>query len=207
MYRKFKAWLYPTSIFDHFKYAEEYLKAGIPVYVPEEAHGTLSREYDEQKVVHDGGHYEVGRFTIYPFPAFHDVDCLGYAIVHPDTGMIIFATDTAYIKKNFKQHKPSHILIECNHSWDAIDRNVQDGTMDMALANRIKSTHMSLETCRTFVSANKTSMLDNVILLHLSDSNSNSEQFRNEMQEVVGKDTRVWVADKGLEVRLDLFPW
>ena len=47
----------------------------------------------------------------------------------------------------------------------------------------------------------------NVCLLHLSDGNSNAEQFQGEVQEVVGSQVDVAVADKGLEVVLDICPF
>ena len=66
----------PTNIFDHFEYAKEYLKSGIPVYAPQKkTHGTLSKEYDAQKIVRCGYEYSIGNFKIYPFHAEHDVVC------------------------------------------------------------------------------------------------------------------------------------
>jgi len=66
---------------------------------------------------------------------------------------------------------------------------------------------MELETCKEFIRQNKTVMLYNIILLHLSDGNSNQKQFIQEIQEVAGPFVRVYAADKGLTVNLDVIPF
>lgn len=187
------------------------MKAGIPVYAPEETHKSLSRKYLNQVVVkpykHGDKPYEIGSFKIYPFPAEHDVECFGYVISHPEMGNVIFATDTSFVRQNFKGIKPNHILIEANYSEAIINDLLSKGLIDPVRVNRTFRTHMSIETCKEFVRANKTLSLDNVILLHLSDGNSNAEEFQQAIQEIVGDAVKVVVADKGVELKLDLFPW
>lgn len=192
---------------DHFGYAAEYLKSGIPVYASEETHKTLSKQYPSQVVVRPGYWYQTGGFNITPFRAEHDVECFGYIIKHDEMGTLLFATDTSFIKYNFKNLNLNHILIETNYSEAIINEWLSKGLVDQARVNRTFKTHMSIETCKEFVRVNKTPNLDNVILLHLSDGNSNASGFRQTIQEVVGDNVRVTVADRGVEVKLDLFPW
>lgn len=192
---------------DHFGHAEEYLKAGIPVYAPEETHKSLSEEYLHQIIVRSGYWYQMGGFNITPFRCEHDVECFGYIIKHDEMGSLLFATDTSFIKYNFKNLNLNHILIEANYSEVIINDLLSKGLIDQVRVNRTYKTHMSIETCKEFVRVNKTPNLDNVILLHLSDGNSNASGFRQTIQEVVGDNVRVTVADRGVEVKLDLFPW
>lgn len=192
---------------DHFSYAEEYLKCGIPVYASEETHKSLSREYLNQIVVRPGYWYRIGNFEITPFEVEHDVECYGFIVRHSDIGTLLFATDTGFVKSNFKKLKLNHILIESNYSEEIINDLLSKGLIDQARVNRTFKTHMSIETCKEFVRANKTVNLDSVVLLHLSDGNSNAIEFQREIQEVVGKDVRVTIADKNVTVKLDLFPW
>ena len=42
--------------------------------------------------------------------------------------------------------------------------------------------------------------IKNIVLLHLSDSNSNAEEFKGEVQKLTGKP--VYIADKGLKINL-----
>ena len=68
---------------DHSGHADEYEKAGIPVWKP----------YDgEVPDTHFGG------FVVSPFDLIHDVPCCGFYIQHSDMGSMIYASDTEYIK-------------------------------------------------------------------------------------------------------------
>ena len=178
---------------DHFGYAKEYVSAGINVY-------TVNN-------VRKGYWYKIGGFTITPFECVHDVECLGFIIQHEEMGTLLFATDTEYIKYNFKNQNLNHIMVECNYSQKIIDNRVSQGDTNKSLRDRVLLSHMELETCKSFIQANKTSSLYNVCLLHLSDGNSDERLFQEEIQAVVGRDVKVTVADKGLEVNLDLFPF
>jgi phosphoribosyl 1,2-cyclic phosphodiesterase len=192
---------------DHFGYAEEYLKCGIPVYASEETHNSISRKNENQIAVKCGYWYQAGGFNITPFRVEHDCECFGYIIRHDDFGTMLFATDTAFIRENFKKLKLNHILIECNYSIDIVNRYYADGSIERSRLDRILKTHMELGTTKEFIRTNRTASLDSIVLLHLSDGNSDAKQFQSEVQEIIGDDVKVVVADKGVELKLDLFPW
>ena len=192
---------------DHMGYAEEYLKCGIPVYASEQTHKSLSKQYDNQIVVRCGYWYQIGGFNITPFECHHDVECYGFIVRHEEIGTLLFATDTNFIKQNFKKIAVNHILIECNYSQEIIDSRVESGETIQGLRDRVLKSHMELETTKGFIKANKTPNLDSVLLLHLSEGNSNPEQFQKEVQAVVGEGVRVVVADKGVTVNLDICPF
>lgn len=194
---------------DHFKYVRDYLQAGIPIKASQGTWSTLPYEVEiSEKVMRSGYWYQLGNFTITPFAVVHDaVEPFGFLIRHPDIGTLLFATDTEYIKQNFKQLKLNHILIECNYSQKIIDSRMHQGETVKGLRDRIIQSHMELETCKEFIEVNKTSSLDNVILLHLSDGNSNEQLFREEVQSIVSSRTLVSVADKGFELNLDIIPF
>lgn len=192
---------------DHFGHAKDYLKSGIKVYAPEETHKTLSKEYDSQVVIMAGYWYQIGGFNVTPFRCEHDVECFGYIIKHDEMGTLLFATDTSFIKYNFKKLQLNHIMIEANYSAKVVNQYLMEDAIDLVRVNRTMQTHMEFETTKEFIRANKTPSLDSITLLHLSDGNSNAKQFQEEIQELAGKFARVAVADKGVEVELDLFPW
>jgi len=191
---------------DHFGHAEDYLKSGIKVYANKETHKTLSKEYDSQIIIRAGYWYQIGGFNVTVFECEHDVECFGYIIKHDEMGSLLFATDTSYIKYNFKKLNLNHIMMEANYSSKIVNDYLMQGTIGQARVNRTMQTHMEFETTKDFIRANKTASLDSITLLHLSDGNSNAEQFQREIQELAGKYVRVAVADKGLEILLDLFP-
>ena len=65
---------------------------------------------------------------------------------------------------------------------------------------------MELETTLEFLKVNKSMDLRNVVLLHLSNDNSDAELFAARAKEVVGM-ADVYVADEGLEVKLSKEPF
>jgi phosphoribosyl 1,2-cyclic phosphodiesterase len=192
---------------DHFGYAEEYLKCGIPVYASEETHSSIGKKYENQITVKCGYWYQIGGFNITPFECTHDVECYGFIIRHDEIGTLLFATDTSFIKTNFKKLAVNHILIEANYSEEIVNEYLRLGTIDQARVDRTLRTHMEIGTTKEFIRSNQTASLDSIVLLHLSDGNSNENQFLEEVQEVVGDGVKVFVADKGLTINLDICPF
>lgn len=167
---------------DHAKYSAEYEKAGIPVFKPYES--------DIERQVRT-----YGEFVIKSFPLVHDVPCCGFLIQHPETGRVLYASDTEYIKYRFRDL--SHIMIECNYDDDSIDK-------DLPNYAHVLQGHMSLNTCKGFIAANKSASLRNVILCHLSMRNADADKFEKEIKEVVDDSVIVGIAEKGMVFDLNL---
>lgn len=165
---------------DHAKYAGEYEKAGIPLFRPYESNM-------ERQVRTYGG------FVIKSFNLVHDVSCCGFLIQHPEAGNVLYASDTEYIKYRFQNL--NHILVECNYSKDLV-------LEDAANRSHVMTGHIELQTALDFLRANNNPNLRNVILLHMSDRNSDPDEFVAETEKVV--QCPVWAAEKGLEVDLQL---
>jgi phosphoribosyl 1,2-cyclic phosphodiesterase len=192
-------------LIDHAKYAKEYIKAGFPVGISQ---GTADALHLDGMILKSGYWYKFGGFTVTTFRTEHDcVEPLGFLIEHADFGRLLFITDSAFVKPNFKTLNINHILIEANYSETIIVELLSKGLIDQARVNRTFKTHMSIETCLKFLEVNKTTNLDNVVLLHMSDGNSNATQFVEAAKKVVGNNTKVYEAKPGLTVKLDLFPF
>lgn len=175
---------------DHAAYQGQYQMRGINTYTPY----TLNSQNIEA--------FNFGNFRICPYENYHNVICYGFVITHPEIGRLIFATDTGYIEYRFKG--VNHWLIECNNSRELMDKTVEEGHLNPSLADRIVKDHMSLETCKDYLSKNDLSKTRNIVLIHLSDGNSNAKQFKQEVHELTKKDT--YIAEKGLEINLSLCP-
>lgn len=193
---------------DHCKYVKDFYETGIDIRMSLGTADNMDAEFLTVRIVKSGFWYQLGGFTVTPFPVVHDAaEPFGYIIRHQDMGTLLFASDTEYIKLNFRKLQLNHIMIECNYSQKIIDSRMRQGDTDKMLRDRVLQSHMELETCKEFIRKNKTPMLDNIILLHLSDGNSNQKQFIQEIQEVAGPFVRVYAADKGLTVNLDVIPF
>ena len=90
-------------------------------------------------------------------------------------------------------------MVEANYSKDIINQ-------DNPNFEHVARGHMELETTLGFLNTNDNPSLMNVVLLHLSDSNSNSEYFSQKVKEIVPS-ANVYVADKGMEIELNKEPF
>ena len=64
---------------------------------------------------------------------------------------------------------------------------------------------MSLDTCKALLRANDLTAVNNIILIHLSDGNSNAELFKKEVAAETGK--KVTIASKGIEIDFGKTPF
>lgn len=196
--RKIKAVIITHIHSDHHLYWYEYARAGIPVFEPFRNDGQ-SLEFDNSK------------FKIRAFPNiskdghwFHgnndgtECPCYGFYIEHPDIGSLVYVTDTECVRWRFSN--VNHILVEANHSIDLVDR-------ELPQYEHILRGHMSLQTALDFISTNDNPALRNVVLLHLSDKNADSEHFLHKTKETVKYGADCYIAEKGLTISLDLAPF
>lgn len=148
----------------------------------------------------DGSYYfsEVGDFVVQPFGIEHDCpepDPLGYLIhCKENKKNILFVTDTAYIRQRINDVNIA--MIECNYAIDILDAN----NINPTLRDRIVQSHFELERVKDFFMANDLSKLEQVVLIHLSDNNSDAERFQKEIQEVVK--VPVHIAEPGLKIQI-----
>lgn len=126
---------------------------------------------------------KIGSFTVHPFWVKHDVPCTGFVIVHPECGNLLFITDSYYCPYTFEGL--NNIIIEANYS-ESIIRKHYGGDKEF-LKDRIYNSHMSFETCCNFLLANDLSEVRNIVLIHLSDSNSDEELFLTKTKALTGK--------------------
>lgn len=182
---------------DHAKGVRELLKMGINIYTSRGTIMALGLKADQSFLhfIKDGLMYSLGNYKVIPFKVKHDVaEPLGFIINHPESGNILFITDSFYVKNTFKNiHQ---VIIEANFSEAIVKDKMLNGYLPDFRINRLFESHMSLEVCKKTLAANDLSRVQNIVLIHLSDSNSNADQFRTEIENQTGK--RVYIADAGL---------
>lgn len=190
---------------DHSRAMVSYLDAGIKVLSSQEVfefYETTKYAY-LTKSVKQGFAYKLGNFKIIPFDLNHDVKCLGYLIEHPETGLILFITDTfmcEYVFPGLNQ-----VILECNYADDILERNIASGSVMPAMRPRLMKSHMELETTKGILQANDLSGVINIVLVHLSSGNSDEARFIREVRELTGK--TVFAADKGLNIDFNKQPF
>lgn len=172
---------------DHCKSVKDVLKAGIDVYA---SYGT----WDALKL--DGHHrahpvksqqpFTIGTWTVLPFDVQHDVsEPLGYLLANQAGDKLVFLSDTYYCRYRFSGL--THVMVECNYSLDVLNANVATGKVPYAMKKRLMKSHFSLENMLDFLRANDLRKVEEIWLLHLSDTNADEDLFKRTVQEATGK--------------------
>ena len=166
---------------DHFnyRYIPKVKKAGIDIW----------KSWKDKPTVK-----KFGGFTVQSFSVPHDVECRGFLIKHNSFGKLLFVTDASYCPYVFKDL--DYIMVEANH-----DKNVIDVYSLGRHEHKSIQTHMDISTTVGLLKANDNPNLKGVVLLHLSKTHADPENFKQQAESVV--DCPVYIAKRGLEVRLD----
>lgn len=190
---------------DHSKSVFEMMGAGINVWSSKGTHqacGSFGKH--RAKIMEKGHSYQIGSFSVLPFDVKHDcAEPFGFLINHHETGTILFLTDSYYTEYTFKNLR--NVIIEANYCETILDRKLRDGASPKFLRDRVIESHMSLQTCLQTLQANDLGNVNNILLIHLSDSNSDEGRFKKEVQQLTGK--QVHVANPGLVIDLNKQPF
>lgn len=184
---------------DHSKAIRDVVNNGIDVYSSSGTLKAIDIEIYRTKIIKSEKQFTIGGFTILPFQAQHDAaEPLGFLIQHSNIGKLLFITDSYYCQYKFTGL--DHIMIECNYSMEILNKNIEENLVHPVLANRLLKSHFNLENVKEFLKATDLTTVKEITLIHLSDSNSNAAEFKNEIERLTGK--VVYIADKGLEIQL-----
>lgn len=186
---------------DHAGYAAEYAGAGIKVLALQP---TLEAKGIQRNcmAVEEGKGYRAGGFTIYPFGVLHDVPCVGYVVCHEECGKLVFFTDTYACQHTFKG--VTHYLVEANYCDEKLEANIEAGRLPMFLRDRLLTSHMEIGNTIAFLRRNDLKGVRNIVLVHLSDGNSDEAQFIQRTVAATGK--RVHAARAGMVIDINQQP-
>ena len=177
---------------DHSRAAVDVLKAGVDLYATQPA-------FDAMEI--PGPHHRfhpltyrlainIGPWLVMAFEAVHDAPgTAGFWITDADGDKLVFLTDSAFSYYTFPG--TSIYMIEANFSETILQRNVEAGLIDAARARRVRENHMSIERVVEMLASNDLSSCRQIMLLHGSDGNSDSEQFKRMVEEATGIPTTV----------------
>ena len=171
---------------DHAAYLTDYTRY-FKVYATE---GTLRQKglinaYNTE-VIRYMQPFSIGDFRVIAFKTVHDAEepC-GYLIRLPNGEKLAFATDTRVLNVDIKD--VSYWMVECNYERAILVDNVNSGIINVSLANRIISSHLSLDQLKKMIMLNDMSKTKLIMLIHLSDKNSNADRFVSEISQLTGK--------------------
>ena len=182
---------------DHCKAAEDVLAAGMDIYCSAGTWQAMGIQSHRIRTVKHGMRYQIGEFTVMPFNVKHDcLEPLGFVIQHPECGRVLFVTDSYYVPSRFPGL--NNILVEANYCNKIVEARVEAGRLHGFLRDRVLESHMSIDTCEQLLLSNDLAAVQNIVLLHLSDGNSNARQFQDRITCATGK--KVFIAEKNLTI-------
>lgn len=189
---------------DHSKYVHQFMYNAVDLFCSTGSASHFGGNHHRLHPVEASVLFRAGNFKILPFDVIHDAaEPFGYLIQHPESGNILFLTDTYYSEFTFAGL--NNIILEVNYDLDILEENIKTGRLNPAIRKRIVTSHMSLQTAKELLAANDLSQVNNIVLIHLSDGNSHAENFKKEIETATGK--TVTVADCGTEILLNKTPF
>lgn len=187
---------------DHSKSIVDMMKLGINVYSGAKTFEAMQVQSPRAKILKAHTMKTIGPFKIFPFDVIHDAaEPLGFIINHEESGNILFITDTAYL--TYKFQNINQIFIEANYCDEIIDGRAH--SMHPKVLNRTRRSHMSIKSCLDILSVNDLSNVANIVLIHLSDGNSDEKRFISDVKKQTGK--HVYAAVKGMELGMNKIPF
>lgn len=197
--RKIKAVITTHIHSDHHLYCFQYVRAGTPVWEPFKLiDGNILSFGKESFDIRAFENREKSGRWLHNNGDGSECPCVGFYITHPDMGSLVYATDTEYVRWRFKD--VNHIMVEANYDMQFVNREEPN------YEHRLRG-HMSLPTALDFISTNDNPALRNVVLIHLSDKSADSALFRQKTEETIKYGADVYVAERGLEVDMNLCPF
>jgi phosphoribosyl 1,2-cyclic phosphodiesterase len=170
---------------DHCKSVKDCLKAGVDIWISEDAAKDLGIiEHHRTNILRHGQVVTIGGWIVLPFDLQHDVTCQGFLIANSEGEKILFIPDTGYIRHRFGG--VNILAVECNHLEEILTDKLEHHGIPTKLGQRIRKSHMSLERVIEMLKANDLSGCREVWLLHLSDTNSNERTMIRRVQEATG---------------------
>ncbi|MBR2618624.1 MAG: MBL fold metallo-hydrolase [Paludibacteraceae bacterium] len=184
---------------DHAKYLHKFAETGITCYanadVIESMPDSAKPLCKEIKSMHG---YKVGGYKVFVLPMNHDVPCHGFVIEHAEMGRVFFATDTFAIK--YRVADINYYMIEANYNDEVLDENIASGKTHGVMRDRLLQSHMEASMTATFLTKCDLKRTKQVMLLHLSENNSDEKMCVRKVERATGKPT--YVLHAGDEISL-----
>lgn len=167
------------------------MKSIIPVFSNQD----VSERFQGVKALLPKKKYKIGSFVVMPLEVEHNVPNFAYIIEHEEIGKLVYATDLTHFP--YKIKGVTTLLIEANNSEDIII----DHLCDNEVIRSMSENHMEINETINAIRNNISSDLNNIILCHLSDGQSDEKLFKQLIFDEFG--IMPYVAERGMEVTIN----
>lgn len=164
---------------DHSKSIPDLLRLGKNCYMSAGTREALGLMNSSALVVTECIDFERQGWKVMPFTTHHDAsEPIGFLILSPSGKKIVYATDTYYIGYRF--YGVTHWMIEANYDERYLNENT---ALAEYVKRRIRRSHFEIENVKVFFAAQDLSATEEIYLIHLSEENSDRDQFVKEIEE------------------------
>lgn len=184
---------------DHVEAVKMVSRYACDVYAGEDAaQGIAERTGGKVRPLKPQKVYHINDWTVLCFPLPHeDVPNYGFIIRSPVSyHTLAYLTDFGYTKYRFRRIPVETLLISCNHVDDT------GRFKDAENFQHVLRGHSSLSVVKEIIKTNMTDALKHIILCHMSEDNADPEDMQREIQELVGNEVSVDIAEKGKVIDL-----
>lgn len=192
---------------DHARGVPDLLRMGVPVYASQGTIEAISGDADLTRLnrCEARSPFTVGQFTVLPFDCKHDApEPLGFVVRYEPTGeTVLYCTDTYYLPHKFPGI--NYWVVEANYCESILQRRIENREVSKKLKHRLQTSHMSLRRLLDALDANDLSKTRNIILVHLSDGNSDERQMVTSVRAQTGIETVAAV--NGAVIELEMVPF
>jgi len=180
-----RACLVSHSHADHSRAVRDLMKAGVDCYMSRETAEAHEICLNHRLIeVQPMKRFDIGSWSCKAFETQHDCPgSLGFLLAS-GRELLLYLTDSFYVRHRFRGL--THVMIEANWSKKTLSPD-----LDPAVKRRLIRSHMSLENVLKFLAANDLSAVREIILIHLSDGNSDAAMFKRAVERATGKPVRV----------------
>jgi phosphoribosyl 1,2-cyclic phosphodiesterase len=193
---------------DHSKAAAELMALGVDVYTSAGTAAACGLTGHRLHAVQGQRSFEIGErlhprragnIAVMPFNAQHDaLDPFGF-LIQLCGEKILYATDTYYLEYRFSGL--NYIIVECNYMTETLDNNIKAGRIPRELRRRLLKSHFALHNLVKFLQASDLKRCRQIVLVHLSDGNSDALRMVGEIYLQTGVQTVA--ADAGMDIPLE----
>jgi phosphoribosyl 1,2-cyclic phosphodiesterase len=166
---------------DHDKASKDLEKVGCQVFRP----WTIPHKYGM-----------VGGWQVTAVPVVHDVETYAFFMTHPE-GRVLYVTDTSEIPFRAKAEV---LMIEANYCEEILADKVLAGKIEPFVRDRIRKSHLSIDACCDWLQKVDLSETKLILLIHLSDGNSNAREFQKRVERLTGIETHIATNGKSYRV-------
>jgi phosphoribosyl 1,2-cyclic phosphodiesterase len=194
---------------DHCAAVRDLIVAGVNVYGSkgfwENYRNGIYQDHHRAYYLQDQYEEQVGSWTVLPFDVLHDpgTQTQGFLVAN-HKHKLLYLTDAAWSPHRFVGL--THIAIEANWSEELLRKNSREGKVHAAQFRHVGAGHQSIERVVRFfqkmreVDPDYDQRLECVWLIHLSDDNSDEEEFKRLVRAETGCHVEVAAKNSRQEV-------